>query len=297
MKFKFLILTIFVAGVTSCKLAKFGFIGKQGAGGDSSVEGGPNPSGGTPLPSNGSTSGMPNAAVEVEQLGVVLQNVVVNVPVVIRPTIDTIDADNGRIENCVNNGIVKTTYTLNGETKSFSRKAGECTTLAYENYTFKQTGLVQIGLEVESDEGETALASGVIQVVSSDNPPESPLPSLIISAVPMVSLTGTPVKFTAICYTPGMHQVTWNFADGSAETVGDEVSHSFSTSGQFYVKATCVGGETSLNGGVTVVIQNGSSTSPGSSNPPGGGTTGTNGSPTATPGSTKNPGQNNPNQK
>lgn len=303
--------------VSSCKLAKFGFFGKQGASSNSSPQ----------SPANNNKQGLPTAAIEVEQMGALTQNVVINVPAIIRPTRDTIDSDNGMLENCLNNGILKARYTFNnGEAPSKVRAANDCGSLSVEK-EFTQTGTVQISLEVESDEGEIASATSYIQVVSPETPVEFPLPSLSISAIPLVAQIGQNIKFTATCYMPASHVVTWNFADGSANLTGDEVNHAYTQSGQYYVKGVCESGSTVMEGGVTIVVQPSGGTSSGtstgttgSSNSGGGGSGGTSSNTTSggtpnpgggniggstastspskpTPKPSQNPGQNNPGQK
>ena len=238
-----IILVSFVA--ISCKVAKFGFSGgQQGASSDAQTQ--------SSSSVVTSSSGLPDAAIEVEQSGVVGQSVLINQPVTIRPTSSTVDTGLGIDTNCVNKGIVKAVYTVDLDTKSVERKSSDCTSLEIP-YTFTSEGQHIVMLQVFTPDNKTASASMIVYVVTETTSTTTMQPSFTIVAVPLFSPAKQVVNFSSVCHLSS-GSVSWDFGDLQS-AVGDSTTHSYDGAGQFVVSAICSGGSTNLKASTTVVVQ------------------------------------------
>jgi hypothetical protein len=191
----------------------------------------------------------PTAGVEVIWQGRAVTQVLVNQPVTIQPTVDTVDPDDiGKI-NCRNPGIVDAEYDLgNSETRHTERTNG-CEPLKTP-YTFTRTGEYNIRLDVLSNEGEPASASMVLKVVDK----LSPDAGFTIDAIPMLVGVNQAIQFYGYCLTPTANVISWSFADG-AKAKGTEPKHSYAKTGQYKVDSTCVdSSNNTMTAWVTIVV-------------------------------------------
>ena len=116
-----------------------------GPGGDEGESGNPTP---TPPPNtdDGRPNLPPSADVEVIDEGQPTTKIKVGRNVVIRPTLDTADADDVGVSSCVNPGIVKVVYDFEGGPKTAERTNG-CESLNIE-HRFDQPGDYRIKMTV-----------------------------------------------------------------------------------------------------------------------------------------------------
>ncbi|MCX6117835.1 MAG: hypothetical protein NT027_09850 [Proteobacteria bacterium] len=129
--------------------------------------------GGTGNGGNGTNSGDSTATqtgshpvgdVEVLQNSVSVTNIVVGIPVLLRPTIGTRDLDNS--PGCVNPGILKAVWRTRTQNIATIQRtsASDCRALSTAGQ-FTRAGTVTIYLDVTTDENETATFTKVYPVI------------------------------------------------------------------------------------------------------------------------------------
>ncbi len=262
--FKILVVSFLLS---SCKLAKFSFKGgQQGAGSDAQSQSSSPGSSSTRPDNSVPLSSLPDAAVEVEQKGVVSQSVLINQPVIIRPSSFTVDTVIGIDANCANKGIVRAVYTIDAETKTAERKSSECTSLGVP-FTFTAEGSHKVAMQVFTPTGQSASASLVLNVVTEATSTSTMQPSFTILATPLFSPTKETINFSSTCLL-SEGSVSWDFGDKQSGS-GVSASHSYASAGQFLVNAICTSGSTALKASTTVVVLSSPSNSASpSSSPP-----------------------------
>lgn len=190
-----------------------------------------------PPPDEGVVANLPpTARLEAIKDGYSITMVRVGMGITLRPSLDTLDADDVGRSSCTNPGIVRAAYDVGGLGSPTVVRTQGCESLGVP-WTFQTPGVVTVSLVVTSNENETARAQLTL-IVTSGAADEVNGGGLTISAVPMIQIVGREITFTSRCEAAGTVRTTWNFGD-SRSGEGRETRHRYQAQGQYEVRATC----------------------------------------------------------
>lgn len=190
---------------------------------------------------NAPTNLPPTAGIEVIETadgnatGKSVTKVRINTKTIVRPTADTMDADDYGRSSCANPGIVQADYELPENAKAQAKRSQGCEDLGVP-HTFTKAGTYLIKLVVLTNENEQATASMTLIVYEGNEPDDG---GFKIKAHPMIGTTADDITFDGICNTKkGVKQITWKFGD-STTGAGSRTTHRYQKEGQYQVQATC----------------------------------------------------------
>jgi len=201
----------------------------------------------------------PSAGIEVMYAGKSVTKIKVGTPVTVRPTPDTMDADDYGRSSCANPGIVQADYDLGNDAKPVAKRTQGCEELGVP-HTFAKTGIYKLGLVVLTNENEQATAAMSIIVYDGAEPDDG---GFRVNAHPMIGTTADDITFDGICDSKkGVKAISWKFGD-TKTGAGARVTHRYPVEGQYKVDAVCetTDGKT-WEAQVTIVIIPGTSARP-----------------------------------
>ena len=193
----------------------------------------------------------PSAGIEVIYAGKSVTKIKVGTAVVVRPTKDTMDADDFGRSSCANPGIVQADYDLSNNAKPSAKRSQGCEELGVP-YTFTKVGVLKLNLVVLTNENEQATAAMTLIVYDGAEPSDG---GFRVNAHPMIGTTADDITFDGICDTKkGVKKITWNF--GNSKTAeGARTTHRYTAEGQYVVNAKCETVDGKIwDGQVTIVI-------------------------------------------
>jgi len=193
----------------------------------------------------------PTAGLEVIYGGKSVTKIKVGTPVKVRPTADTMDADDYGRSSCANPGIVQADYDLGNDAKPTTKRDQGCEDLGVP-HTFTKIGTFRLTLIVLTNENEQATAAMTLIVHDGTEPDDG---GFRVNAHPMIGTVQNDITFDGICDTrKGVKKITWNFADASVGE-GARVTHRYGAEGQYTVNAICESNDgKSWEAQVTIVI-------------------------------------------
>ncbi|TWW12786.1 hypothetical protein E3A20_00210 [Planctomyces bekefii] len=204
----------------------------------------------------------PTARIEVMWDGASVTKVRVNREVLIHPSADTLDPDDIGKSQCANPGIVEASFDIASVAKPQKQRHNTCDSLGVP-YTFSAAGRYKLEMQVTSNEGETAKASMILEVLD-ESAPLTNDGGFTIQAIPMLADVGANVDFYGFCQIKGAHTIAWDFGDKATGT-GITTKHSYAAPGSYTVLAVCTETATKreLTAELTVVVLKGAPSYPG----------------------------------